>query len=92
MVENERGPEAPPAGSLSAPPILLAPAGGKAAFLAALAAETDAVYCGLKAFSARMGAENFSLPELDQLTRLAHDRGVAVHFALNVLLKPEAVD
>jgi len=33
-------------------PSILAPAGNKASFLAALAAGADAVYCGLKQFSA----------------------------------------
>jgi len=73
-------------------PLILAPAGGRDAFLAALAAGADAVYCGLKAFSARMAAQNFSVPELAVLTRLAHDRGVRVHVALNTLLKPEDLD
>ena len=34
-------------------PLILAPAGNRAAFLAALAAGADAVYCGLKSYSAR---------------------------------------
>ena len=37
-------------------PDILAPAGDKTAFLAALAAGADAIYCGLKIFSARMEA------------------------------------
>ena len=37
-------------------PEILAPAGNRDAFLAALAAGADAVYCGLKSFSARMAA------------------------------------
>jgi putative protease len=82
--QNEK--ETPPA------PLILAPAGGRDAFLAALAAGADAVYCGLKAFSARMAAQNFSVAELATLTRLAHERGVRVHVALNTLLKPEDLD
>lgn len=69
-------------------PEILAPAGDKPAFLAALAAGADAVYCGLKHFSARMEAENFSLRELAGLTALAHAQGRRVLVAMNTLLKP----
>jgi putative protease len=72
-----------------APPFILAPAGNKASFLAALAAGADAVYCGLKQFSARMEAPNFSIEELAPLTRLAHDKGTKVYVALNSLLKAD---
>ena len=73
-------------------PAILAPAGSRAAFLAALAAGADAVYCGLKSMSARMEAKNFSLEELAQLTALAHDREVKVYVAVNALLKPDELD
>ncbi len=69
-------------------PQILAPAGNKASFLAALAAEADAIYCGLKNFSARMEADNFSMEELARLTTLARNRGVKVYVALNTLVKP----
>ncbi len=74
------------------PPAILAPAGNKASFLAALAAGADEIYCGLKQFSARMEAKNFSLEELSALTRLAHDKGTKVHVAINSLLKTEDLD
>ncbi|OQX05401.1 MAG: peptidase U32 [Desulfobacteraceae bacterium IS3] len=74
------------------PPLILAPAGNRAAFLAALAAEADAVYCGLKDFSARMEAKNFSTEELASLTQLAHKKGVKVYIALNSLMKPGDAD
>jgi putative protease len=45
------------------PPEILAPAGNRASFLAAVAAQADAVYCGLKLFSARMQAKNFEMEE-----------------------------
>ncbi len=73
-------------------PRILAPAGSRASFLAALAAGADAVYCGLKHLSARMEAKNFALPELAVLTRLAHDRGVGVYIALNALLTARDLD
>ena len=66
---------------------ILAPAGGKESFLAAIAAGADAVYCGLKNFSARMEADNFSVSDLAGLTKLAHAKGVRVHVALNTMLK-----
>jgi putative protease len=68
------------------PPDILAPAGSADAFLAALAAGADAVYCGLKNFSARMEARNFDLDELARLTQLAHQQQVKVYVAFNALL------
>ena len=68
-------------------PEILAPAGNRASFLAALAAGADAVYCGLKSFSARMEAKNFAVAELAALTRLAHEKGSKVYVAFNALLK-----
>jgi U32 family peptidase len=70
-------------------PLILAPAGNRAAFLAALAAGADEIYCGLRQFSARMAAENFTMEDLIPLTLLAHDKGIRVHVALNALLKPD---
>lgn len=69
-------------------PEILAPAGDRSSFLAAVAAGADAVYCGLKQFSARMAAQNFPLEELGDLTALAHEEGVRVYVAVNTLLKP----
>jgi putative protease len=71
------------------PPEILAPAGGVDSFLAALAAGADAIYCGLKHFSARMEAENFSLSQLASLTALAHSQGRRVYVAMNTLIKPD---
>jgi len=73
-------------------PLILAPAGNKASFMAALAAGADAVYCGLEQFSARQEAKNFSIEELVPLTQLAHDRGTKVYVAFNSLLKPAELD
>ena len=72
----------------SSRPSILAPAGNKASFLAALSAGADEIYCGLKQFSARMEAINFSIEELAPLTLLAHNKGVKVYVTLNALLKP----
>jgi putative protease len=69
-------------------PQILAPAGDRDSFLAALAAGADAVYVGLKHFSARMQAANFSMADLSRLTEMASKRGTAVYVAFNTLLKP----
>jgi U32 family peptidase len=73
-------------------PKILAPAGGKASFLAAVAAGADAIYCGLKHFSARMEAQNFSMAELSELTALAHKQGIGVYVAINSLIKPDEME
>ena len=73
----------------TSPPEILAPAGNKASFLAAVAAGADAVYCGLKHFSARMEAKNFTIEEFTALVDLAHRKCVKVFVAVNSLLKPD---
>ena len=73
-------------------PEILAPAGDTNCFLAALAAGADAVYLGLKHFSARMDADNFGLAELSRLTALAHEHRARVFVAMNTLLKPGECD
>ena len=73
-------------------PEILAPAGSRVSFLAALAAGADAIYCGLKTFSARMEAKNFSIEELAELTHLAHGKGASVYVTLNTMIKPTDVD
>ena len=73
-------------------PKILAPAGNKASFLAAIGAGADAIYCGLKNFSARMEADNFSTEELSALTALAHGRDIQVYVTLNSILKQDDVE
>ena len=70
-------------------PEILAPAGDQNCFLAALAAGANAVYLGLKNFSARMDADNFGLGELARLTELAHTHEARVYVAMNTLVKPD---
>jgi putative protease len=60
-------PEAP-----ARPVELLAPAGGPDAAFAAFHYGADAIYLGLKKFSARAEAENFSLAEVSEVTAYAH--------------------
>ncbi len=70
-------------------PEILAPAGDKPSFLAALAAGANAIYVGLKHFSARMQAENFSTSELAGLVSLARSKDTRVYVAMNSLAKPQ---
>jgi len=72
-------------------PKILAPAGDKNSFLAAIAAGADAIYCGLKIFSARMEAENFSIEELSRLTKLAHEEKIKVYIAFNSIIKESEI-
>jgi putative protease len=51
---------------------LLAPAGGPDAAFAAFQYGADAIYLGLKKFSARAEAENFTLDELSEVVAWAH--------------------
>ncbi|MGA2403408.1 MAG: peptidase U32 family protein, partial [Syntrophobacteraceae bacterium] len=64
-------------------PELLAPAGNIESFFAAVQSGADAVYLGLKRFSARATASNFSLEDLATLIPFAHKRGVRLYTALN---------
>ncbi len=71
---------------------LLAPAGGEQSAVAALTAGADAVYLGLKSFSARSEAENFDEDALVRTVRLAHLLGAKVYVALNTLVKDRELD
>ncbi len=64
-------------------PELLAPAGNIESFFAAIQSGADAVYLGLKKFSARATASNFSLEDLATLIPFAHKRGIRIYAALN---------
>ncbi|MGN1038511.1 MAG: peptidase U32 family protein, partial [Mailhella sp.] len=68
-------------------PELLAPAGDLSSYLAGMAAGADAAYLGLKNFSARAGAENFSTTELARMVDLANQHGRRVYVAFNSLIK-----
>ncbi|MBU1138959.1 MAG: DUF3656 domain-containing protein [Proteobacteria bacterium] len=66
---------------------LLAPAGSLESFFAALESGADAVFCGLKTFSARAKAKNFTLAELERLTCYSHSKDKRIYVALNTLIK-----
>ena len=65
---------------------LLAPAGNREAFLAAVNAGADAVYVGLSSFSARAYANNFTIEELKELVSYAHLRNCLVFVTMNTIV------
>src|ERR1700686_3723806 len=69
----------------------LAPAGGLEAAFAAFHFGADAVYLGLKKFSARAEAENFTVEELDEVTAYAHSLQPRrrVFVTLNTLIRQD---
>jgi U32 family peptidase len=77
---------------------LLAPAGGPDAAFAAFHYGADAIYLGLKKFSARAEAENFTLDELAEVTAYAHslEPRRRVFVTINTLIRqdelPELVE
>ncbi len=68
-------------------PELLAPAGSLEAFFAAMEFGADAVYVGLKEFSARAKAKNVNRSELERMIGYAHARQKKVFLTLNTLVK-----
>lgn len=65
---------------------LLAPAGSKEAFYAAINNGADAIYMGGKNFSARAFADNFSQDDFIELINYAHLRNVKIYVTVNTLL------
>jgi len=67
-------------------PELLAPAGNKECFLAAIQGGADAIYCGATSFNARMNAQNFDESSMKENVALAHKFGVKVYQTVNTLV------
>ena len=65
---------------------LLAPAGSIESVQAALYCGADAIYIGLKSFSARQNAVNFDYSELDGVISLCHLFGAKVYVAVNTIV------
>ncbi len=72
-------------------PELLAPAGSFSAAYHAFQAGADAVYFGLKDFSARKGALNFTMDEVARLKALAESKGKRIYAALNTVIREQEV-
>ena len=68
---------------------LLAPAGTKEAFYAAVENGANAVYLAGKMFGARAYAANFDEQELSDVIRYAHLKNVQVHVAVNTIIDNE---
>ena len=100
MSENNRRPTAvisePDLRVATRRPELLAPAGSLESYFAAADYGADAVYLGLKKFSARDNAVNFSLDELSLAVGHAHANGRKVYVAINTVVQehewPELVE
>lgn len=73
-------------------PELLAPAGNMESLKAAVESGADAVYLGVKDFSARAYAGNFSMEELMEALDFAHLRGVKVYVTMNTLIKDSEME
>ena len=65
---------------------LALPAGKLDGAVAALSAGADAVYFGMKDFSARKGAVNFSLDDLAVIRRLSRSKGQKIYITVNTLV------
>lgn len=70
-------------------PELLAPAGSFSAAYHAFCAGADAVYFGLKDFSARKGARNFTMEEVARLKGFAESNGKRIYAALNTVIRED---
>lgn len=71
---------------------ILAPAGDEKCALAAINAGANAIYLGLKQFSARSFAENFDDAVFESIVKRAHALGVKVYVAMNTLVKESEVE
>lgn len=71
----------------ASPPELLAPCGSLEAFFAAMESGADAVYAGLREFSARARAKNFTLGQMERMLAYAHQRDRRIYITLNTLVK-----
>ena len=70
---------------------LALPAGTIEEALVALGAGADAVYFGMKEFSARKGAGNFSLEDLSKIRRFSEDRNRKIYVTVNTLIDDTAL-
>jgi U32 family peptidase len=77
-------------------PELLSPAGSLESFFAAMEKGADAVYAGLRDFSARAKAKNFTASQMERMTAYAHSHGKKLYVTLNTLVKeselPQLID
>ncbi len=67
-------------------PELLAPAGDFPMLVAAVNAGADAVYFGLKEFSMRANAKNFTIKDLDKIEKICKPKKVKRYLTLNTII------
>ncbi len=73
-------------------PDLIAPAGTPEKLKVALHFGADGVYCGLKQYSMRSFAGNFSFDKLEWAVEYAHERGRSVYVTVNILAAEEDLE
>ena len=70
---------------------LLAPAGSKESFYAALNSGADAVYLAAQKFGARAYAGNFTYEEIAQCAEISHLYGKKIYLTVNTLVKEKEI-
>jgi len=65
---------------------LLAPAGDFPMLIAAIKAGADSVYFGLKEFSMRQNAKNFTIKDLDKIEKICKPSDIKRYLTLNVII------
>ena len=71
---------------------LLSPAGDWPSLRAAIEAGADAVYFGIKELNMRMKTKNFTLSELNKITKLCHENKIKCYLTLNSIIYDDEVD
>ena len=70
---------------------LLAPAGNFPMLVAAVNAGANAVYFGLKEFSMRATAKNFTIKDLDKIVKICKPKNVQRYLTLNTIIYSEEI-
>ncbi|ENN96523.1 collagenase PrtC [Methanocaldococcus villosus KIN24-T80] len=71
---------------------LLSPAGDMTCLRTAIKYGADAVYCGLKEFSMRKTAKNFTRDELKEAVKYVHDNDKKIYLCLNTVIYEDELD
>ena len=71
----------------------MAPAGSYESLLAAIEAGADSVYFGVGALNMRAAsAANFTLDDLDQIVKIAHEAGVKAYLTVNTIIYDNEIE
>lgn len=72
---------------------IMAPAGSYESLLAAIEAGADSVYFGVGALNMRAAsAANFTLNDLDQIVKIAHEAGVKAYLTVNTIIYDNEIE